>query len=224
MLVVRKIEDPAYPMRELISSQQPVGLHDLALAVYPLRLYGVQPRTLLGQKATHDPHPSFAAALLDFSVVSSEPAPHLPGDVPGSVIPDEEQNLLAKSFELLAAPLKKLGRYSAHGPPIHESQPRLIEFGQIESVAGYGLRFGVVFGDRLLNEAKGLSFLAPTAQGGQSHPAPPALVQETHRPGVGICCGHAHQSVAAAFFLSYKGSGEVIHLLALCQRTPRRRA
>src|SRR5215208_1958581 len=156
MLVMRTTEDPTDPIRELVSSQQPVGLHDLALSVYPLWLDGVQPRTLLGQKTTHDPHPSFAAALLDFSVVSSEPAPHLPGDVPGSVVPDENHGLLAGCFELLATPLKKLGRYSAHGPPIHESQPRLIEFWQIESVAADGLRLRIVFGDRLLNEAKGL--------------------------------------------------------------------
>src|SRR5215211_4916642 len=148
MLVMRTTKYPAYPIRKLVGSQQPVGLHDLALCVYPLWLDGVQPRTLLGQKTTHDPHP--ASAVLDFSVVSSEPAPDLPGDVPASVVPDEEHNLLSNRFEPLAAPLKKLSRYTAHGPAVDESQPRLMEFWQIESVAGDGLRLGIVFGDRLL--------------------------------------------------------------------------
>src|SRR5215213_4463069 len=143
MLVMRTIEYPAHPIRELISSQQPVGLHDLALSVYPLGLYGVQPRTLLGQKTPHDPHP--ASALLDSAVVSSEPAPDLPGDVPAGVVPDEDHDLLSSRFELLQAPLKKLGRYGTHGPPIYESQPCLVEFGQVESVAGDGFRLGVVF-------------------------------------------------------------------------------
>src|SRR5688500_6515890 len=149
MLVMRTIEYPAHPIRELISSQQPVGLHDLALSVYPLGLYGVQPRTLLGQKTTHDPHP--ASALLDSAVVSSDPAPDLPGDVPAGVVPDEDNDLLSSRFELIQAPLKKLGRYTAHGPAVDESQPRLIEFWQIESVAADGLRLRIVFGDRLLD-------------------------------------------------------------------------
>ena len=65
--------NPAYPIGKLIGSQQPVGLDHLALAVYPLRLDGVEPRTLLGQKAAYDPHSLFAP--FDFSVVRSEPAP-----------------------------------------------------------------------------------------------------------------------------------------------------
>src|SRR5215218_11280440 len=213
MLVVRKIEDPAYPIRKLISSQQTVRFYDLALAVNPLGLDGVKPRTLLRKKAADDPHP--ASALLDFAVVSSEPAPDLPGDVPAGVIPDEDHDLLSSRFELLAAPSEKLGRYGTHGPPIYESQPCLVEFGQVESVAGDGFRSsaGVVFGDRPLDEAKGRAFLGPTAQGGQCHPAPPALVQETHRPSFGVVLGHCHQPVAPPFFLSYKGSGEVIHRL-----------
>src|SRR5215204_452627 len=88
MLVMRTTENPAYPIRKLVGSKQPVWLDDLALAVYPLRLYGVQPRTPLRKKATHDPHPSFAAALLDPAVVSSEPAPDLPGDMPARVVPE----------------------------------------------------------------------------------------------------------------------------------------
>src|SRR5215203_5276414 len=111
MLVMRTTENPAYPLGKLVGSKQPLWLEDLALAGHPLGLYGVQPRTLLRKKATHDPYSSFAAALLDYSaVVSSEPAPHLPGDVPGSVVPDEHHNLLADLLELLQAPLKELGR------------------------------------------------------------------------------------------------------------------
>src|SRR5215211_1207275 len=223
MLVMRRTGNPAYPIRKLVGSKQPVWLDDLALAVYPLRLYGVQPRTPLRKKATHDPHPSFAAALLDPAVVSSEPAPDLPGDMPARVVPDEEQNLLADLFELLQAPLKELGRYGTDGPSVNEAQPRIADLRQVESVAGDGFGLGVVFGHRPLNEAKGLSILREAAQGGQSHSAPPALVQETHRPGIGISRGHFHQPITPPFFLSYRGSGEVIQRLALCHLTPRRR-
>src|SRR5215213_8023014 len=84
-------------------------------------------------------------------------------------------------------------------------------------------RVGIVFGDRLLDEAHRLSLFGPATQARQSQPTPPALVLETRGPPrVGL--GHAHQSVAPPFFLWYRGSGEVIHRLARCQRAPSRRA
>src|SRR5215218_4108166 len=138
MLVMLTTEDPANSIGELVSSQQSVGCDDLALAVYPLGLYGIEPRTLLGQKAAHDPHSSFATALLDFSVVLSEPAPDLFGDVPARVVPDEKQHSLARRLKLLATPRKEPRGYGTDRPPIHEPQPRLVEFGQVEAVAGDG--------------------------------------------------------------------------------------
>ena len=47
MLIMRTTEDPANPVCKLVSSQQTLGLYDLALAVYPLGLDRVQPRALL---------------------------------------------------------------------------------------------------------------------------------------------------------------------------------
>src|SRR5215216_3304242 len=220
MLVMRTIEGSANPVGEFVSPQQTVGFDDLALAVNPFRLDGIEPRALLGQKAAYDPHPF--AAVFDAAVVLAEPAPHLFGDVPASVVPDEKQHFLVHRFELLAAPLKKLSRYGTDGPPIHEPQPRLIEFGQVETVAGYGFRPGVVFGNRPLEEAKGLVLLAPSLQGGQGHPAPPAFILKTDGP-FGVGPGDFHQPVASSFFLSYNGSGEVIHRLARIHLTPRRR-
>src|SRR5215207_6593957 len=154
MLIMRTTEDPTDPIRKLIRSKQPLWLDDLALAVYPLRLYGVQPRTLLRKKAADDPHSSFAVAPFDLAVVLAEPSSYLAAYVPACVVPDEEQNLLAKSFEHLATPLEELGRYPTHGPTIHEPQPRLVKLRHIESVAADGLRLGVILGDRLLNEAQ----------------------------------------------------------------------
>src|SRR5918998_1176923 len=197
MLVMRTTQDSANSVGEFVSPQQSVGFDDLALAVNPFRLDGIEPRTLLGQKAAYDPHPF--AAVLDAAVLLSQPAPHLFGDVPAGVVPDEKQHFLAYRFELLQAPLKKLSRYGTEGPPIYEPQPRIVEFGQVETVAGYGLRLGVVFGNRSLEEAKGLPFLAPSVQGGQSHPAPPAFILETDGP-FGVGPGDFHQPVASSFF------------------------
>jgi hypothetical protein len=156
MLVMRTIENLTDSVGEFVSAEQSVGLDHLAFAVYPFGLDGVQPRTLLGQKAACDPHS--AAALLNLTVMFSCPSSHLAAYVPGSVVPNENQHFLAGRFKVFAAPREKLCRYAAHRSAIHEPQPRIIEFGQIEPVARDGLRFGIVFGDRLLDEAKGLSF------------------------------------------------------------------
>ncbi len=155
MLVMRTTENPAYPLGKLVSTQQTVGLDHLTFAVNPFGLDGIQPRALLGQKAAYDPHSSyFAGALFDLAVVFSEPASEFAAYVPACIVPDEEQDLLAHRFEPLTTPLKEAGRYSTHGPTIHEPQPRLVELGQIESVTGDGLRFRIVFFDRLLDEAR----------------------------------------------------------------------
>src|SRR5215210_2170028 len=50
MLVMRTTENLTDPVGELVSTEQPVGFCNLALAVNPLGLYGVKPRTLLGHK------------------------------------------------------------------------------------------------------------------------------------------------------------------------------
>ncbi len=67
MLVMRTTEDPTDPIGEFVSAQQTVGLYHFALAVNPFGLYGVQPRALLGQKATDDPYaasPLFSTSRL----------------------------------------------------------------------------------------------------------------------------------------------------------------
>src|SRR5215218_2065158 len=206
MLVMRTTKRPAHPLCEFIRAQQSVELHHLALAMNPFRLDGVQPRTLLREQATDDPHPT--AALLHFSVVFAEPSPHLPGDMPACVVPDQKKGLLAKSFEPLAAPREKPRGYGAHGSAVDEPYPHVLEPWKVEAVAGYGLRVGVVFGDRLLDHARGLALLTEGAQSGQRHPAPPTFVQKADGPQrVGVGC--LHQSVAsfASLFSFVQGVG-----------------
>ncbi len=116
----------AHPISELIGGEQTVGLYHFSLAVNPFGLYGVQPRTLLlGQKTADDLDPTLA--LFDLAVVFSEPSSTFLTPVPAGVVPHQKQNLLAEHFELLAAPQKKLRRYSAHRPTVYEAQPRLTE-------------------------------------------------------------------------------------------------
>src|SRR4051794_25605716 len=109
---------------ELIDGEQAVGFEDAALAMDPGRLDGVEPRALDGQVAGDDA--DAVAAPLDLSVVVTDPGPDLLTDVPGGVVPDQEQGLFAVGMELPAAPVEVVDGDGAHGPTIHEAQPHLV--------------------------------------------------------------------------------------------------
>src|SRR5215207_3679733 len=222
MLVVRTSECRADSLGQLVGSKQPLRLYNLALAVDPLGLYRIEPRALFWQQAAYDPHSSFAAAPFNLSVVRGDPLSNLFGDVPACVVPDQHPYPLACCFELLGAPRKETSSYPAHRVTIDKAHQHLLKLGHIKPVAGDGFGIRVVFGDRLLEEAQRFSLLAPAMQRGQSRPTPPALITETHCPGVGMLGRHPHQSLAPPFFLAYSGSGEVIQRLARSQRTPNR--
>src|SRR5215207_6531291 len=81
----------------------------------------------------------------------------------------------------------------------------LFELRHIEPVAGDGLRVGIVFDDRVLDEAQGLALFAEAVQGGQSHPAPPALILVADGPSVGVVVGQLDQSVAHPFYFHTLG-------------------
>ena len=86
MFVMRTTESPAHPIRELIGTEQPVGFDDLSLAVYPLRLYGVQPRALLGQEGNLTILTPFACLSLTLRLCLPIQLSDLPGDVPTGVV------------------------------------------------------------------------------------------------------------------------------------------
>src|SRR5215207_5958921 len=153
MLVVRTTKDRAVALGNLVSAKQPLGFHHFALAMHPLGLYGVKPRAFGGQKAAYDPHPFYDLALFYLPVVFLDPGSEFFAYVPGSVVPDQNPHLLAPLVELLRAPRKELGAYPAYGTAIDEPKPRLIELRHVEPVAGDGFGLGIVFSDRLLDEA-----------------------------------------------------------------------
>jgi hypothetical protein len=88
MLVMWTSEDPADPICELISTEQPLGLCDLAFAMNPLGLYRIEPRALGRQQAGHYPHPTFATTVFDSAVVGGDPVSHLSAFVPGGIVPE----------------------------------------------------------------------------------------------------------------------------------------
>src|SRR5215208_4429231 len=102
MLFVSTAEGPANPVGELRSTEQPLRLYNLAFAMDPLGLDGIEPRALGGQQTRHYPDPM--AGGFDTAVVGADPASHLMAFVPACVVPDKKQSLLAPLPEPLAAP------------------------------------------------------------------------------------------------------------------------
>src|SRR5215204_14333 len=219
MRLVYRAEGPADPVGELVSAEQSLGLDYLAFAVDPLGLYRIEPRTLGRQKAGNYPYSSFATIIFDLAVVGGDPTSHLVAFMPGSVVPDQKQGLLAPLFELLATPPKKLRGYGAHRPTIDEPQPGLFKFGQIHPVAGEGLRLGVILSRLLLQEMHRLCGIRPRAQARSLKAGEPALVFESQSP-LWMGFGESYHPISSSFFRAYSGSGLSIQRLALSQRTP----
>src|SRR5215212_2119256 len=91
-------------LSELVDGEEAVGFHDTAFAMDPGRFDGVEPGALDRQVAGDDA--DAVAALLGLSVVATDPGADLLADVPGGIVPDEEQGLLAVGVELSAAPVQ----------------------------------------------------------------------------------------------------------------------
>src|SRR5215211_1179282 len=100
MLFMSTTEDPANPVGELVSTEQPFGLNYLTFAMNPLRLDRIEPWALGGQQTRHYPDPM--AAGFDLAVVGGDPASHLMAFMPGGVVPDKKQSLLTSLLEPVA--------------------------------------------------------------------------------------------------------------------------
>src|SRR5512133_792067 len=221
MLVVRTTEDPADPLGQLMSAEQPLGLDHFAFGVDPLGLYRIEPRALGGQQARHYSYSGLATARFDLAVVGADPVAYLMALVPACVVPDQEQSPLASRPEPTAAPAKELRGYGAHRPTIHESQPRLLKLRQIKPVAGEGLGIGIVLSRLLPQEALRLARLLPRMQARPLEARKPGLILEAQNP-LGMALDEPDQPISIPFFLSYSGSELSIHLFARSQRTPSR--
>jgi hypothetical protein len=81
------------PLGQFASRQEPVGLHGFALGMDPARFYRIEPRTPDGQETGENTHP--LPGSLDPPVVFLGPTPHFLANVPGGIVPHQEQSLLA---------------------------------------------------------------------------------------------------------------------------------
>src|SRR5438270_13052205 len=124
---IRAVEGGADTLDELVSGQQAGGLDHPPLAVDPLGLDGVQPGTLDRQVVGHDPHPM--AGQLDLAVVAPDPVPDLATDMPGRIVPDQQQGLLPRTSNWAQQPARYcvvsvlIGRPSTKRTQLASCQP-----------------------------------------------------------------------------------------------------
>jgi hypothetical protein len=217
-------------LNEFGRAEEAIGFDDAALAVDPLGLDGIEPGRLDGELADEEANP--LALPLDLAVVRVEPGRDRLAEVPGGIVPDEEQGRLTALGQLPTTPVEELDRDGTDGPSVHEAQPEVLLLAewvlwgrgggaQQKPIAGQGFGVGIVFGDRLLGEVQRLVRGRPAVQGRLGQATPPGLVQKPERP-TRMLLGEPDQPVAPPFFAAYSGSGLVIQPLARVQSSPTR--
>src|SRR5205814_8678652 len=175
--------------------QETCWFQNRPLAMHPPRFNGVEPGTLAGQWTDDQATATFA---LDTLVVGFEPLPYHFTAMPGGIIPDQQQRLLAMMDHAISDPGQIVAGHLADRPPVDKAQQHRIRLGQEEPVARESLAVQVCCGRLFFHEAQGL-VLRPGVQRRLSQAAPPDFILEAQRPG-GLPHGQADQSVATIFF------------------------
>jgi len=78
---------------KLVDGEEAISFEDSAFAVDPGSLDGVEPGALDREVAGDDADAT--AVLLGLAVVVTDPVAHQMADVPGGIVPDQEQGVLA---------------------------------------------------------------------------------------------------------------------------------
>lgn len=123
MWFMRTSEMGTDTVSQFLCSEQADRLDHVAFAMPPVGFNRVEPGTLGGQRTDDEAHA--LALLAHLSVVRLDPVAYFFADVPGAIIPDQQQGLFASLLYLVAAPGQLLCRDAADGSAIHETQPDL---------------------------------------------------------------------------------------------------
>ena len=227
MIFTRAGQSSTNPLFQLVWRQGSVRLNDAPFAMHPLGFNWVEPGALGRQRTNKDA--GACARFQTLPVVCSDPLMYGPADVPTGIVPHQNQDPLAPSRQLFAAPFQKLGGDAADRSTLDKSQPHFLDplfrlartMTQQNTITRQCFRRIVFAKGDLFDQPQWFSIRRPAMQMGLCVAAPPHFVLIADHP-VGMLAGQADQSVPELFFRWYSGSGLVIHCLARFQRMPRR--
>ena len=184
--MMRAGESIIYPRPQFDGAQYPIGRHHAPLAMYPFGFDGIEPRALDRQVADYDAHS--VLGLLDGAVVLADPGSYGAADVPGGIVPHQQQGRLAQGGDLLTAPGQEQRRQRADGLALSEAQPDLLRALGLscqQAITGQRLGVGVIVSDRQFLQPQRCIGLRPAMTVGLRGSAPPRLVLEAQHP-VGV--------------------------------------
>ena len=149
----------------------------------PPRLDRVEPGAFLGQQTTQDTHT--LTILFDLPIMFTDPNPCRSTDMPGSMIPDQDQHRFPGRLQSLAAPGEKMLAQDAIGITFDKPQSDGFFPGQLRTDPAYqqtiaSQRFGtrIVFHQGFLQQAQWVLRFSPAVQVRLFQTAPPGFVFE----------------------------------------------
>ena len=160
------------------------------------------------------------------TVMFSDPMAYSLTDMPGSMIPDQNQHRFPDSLQVLATPGEEMLGQDAIGITFDKGQPdgfipfRLcIDPAYQQTVASQRFGSRIIFRQGLFHQPQGVISFSPGIHIGLFQTAPPGFIFETQRP---IWMAHhlLDQPVSTLFLRLYSGSGLVMQCFARAHFTP----
>ncbi len=221
MSFIRSSIISTHTLGQLFGSKQAIRFDDMAFAVHPFGLNGVEPGALRWQEKWQDM--DTFPRLLDLLVVLANPGANGLTLMPGGVIPNQEPVRLPLLEQTLATPIQELGGDRAHRASADKAQPHLFALGFIwgallpqHAIAGQGFGIWIAFLEGLFDQTDRMLRVLPGVHARQSKATPPDFISKADSPGW-LVAGPGDQPITGVFFRRYCGSGLLIQCLARFQ-------
>ena len=194
----------AHSIRQFLGRQGASWFCHSPLAVHPLGLDRIRPRTLDGQQTHQDAH-AFSCPF-DLAIVFTDPVAYRMADMPRSIVPNQGQHSDVQSLQFGTTLLQKLNGDTAHRSPVHKAQPGLLLGPKLirypayqQAITGQSLWIWILFLLHLLHQAERLVSLRPGIQTRLFKTAPPRFILIASGP-VGVLVGQSAQPIPSVFF------------------------
>jgi hypothetical protein len=185
------------PLPEFRHREHASGFHHRPFPMYPCGFNGIEPGTRA--RSSIDNHAT-TALVFGGPVVGFDPLLHRLTDMPGGIVPDEQESPLALGRKVCGQPCKNNTGHRTDGTPLDKTSEHVVRRGHIEAITGDRFPLWILGWYRLFHQADGL-VIAPGMHLGLGFAAPPDFIFEAQR-AVRMLRGHLDEAVPAVFFRS----------------------